>query len=96
LIKQKKIEAIERLPPPRDVKGIRNFLGYAGFYKIFIKNFSKVTRPLTNILQKDTRFNFDETCFIAFTTLNQDLLNAPIIKPPNWRKPFDLLFEDSN
>ena len=45
-----KIEAIEKLPPPRDVKGIRSFLGHAGFYRRFIKNFSKVSRPLTNLL----------------------------------------------
>jgi hypothetical protein len=42
----------ERLPPPRDVKGIRSFLGHADFYRRFIKNFSRVARPLTNLLQK--------------------------------------------
>jgi hypothetical protein len=45
-----KIEAIERLPPPRDIKGIRSFLGHAGYYRRFIKNFSKISRPLTNLL----------------------------------------------
>jgi hypothetical protein len=45
-----KIEAIERLPPHRDVKGIRSFLGHAGYYRRFIKNFSKISRPLTNLL----------------------------------------------
>ena len=47
-----KIEAIERMPYPRDIKGIRIFLGHAGFYRRFIKDFSKTSRPLTNILKK--------------------------------------------
>ena len=48
-----KIEAIEKLPYPRDIKGIRSFLGHAGFYRRFIKDFSKISRPLTNLLQKE-------------------------------------------
>ena len=45
-----KIEAIEEMPYPRDVKGIRGFLGHAGFYKIFNKDFSKTSRCLTDLL----------------------------------------------
>ena len=82
-----KIEAIERLPP-RDVKGIRSFLGHAGFYRRFIKNFSKISRPLTNHLQKSTRFCFDDGCFADFNALKKALLNAHVIKPPIWEKPF--------
>src|SRR3954462_2908276 len=52
-VDKEKIEAIERMPYPRDIKGIHSFLGHAGFYKIFIKDFSKTSRPLTNFLQKD-------------------------------------------
>ena len=48
-----KVEVIERLPPPYDVKGIRSFLGHAGVYRRFIKDFSKITRPLTELLAKD-------------------------------------------
>jgi hypothetical protein len=58
-VDEAKIEAIERLPPPRDVKGIKIFLGHVGFYRRFIKNFSKIARPLTNLLQKNYTFNFD-------------------------------------
>ncbi len=47
-----KIEAIEKLPYPWDIKGIRSFLGHAGFYRRFIKDFSKISKPLTNLLQK--------------------------------------------
>ena len=85
---KQKIEAIEKLPPPQDVKVIWSFLGHAGFYRRFIKNFSKVSRPLTNLLQKNTRFCLDESCFTAFNVLKQALLNAPVIKPPIWERPF--------
>jgi hypothetical protein len=76
-----KIEAIERLPFPPDVKGIRSFLCHVGLYRRFIKNVSKVARPLTNLLQKNACVNFDEICFTTFNILEQDLLNAPFIKP---------------
>jgi hypothetical protein len=48
-----KVEAIEKMPCPRDVKGIRSILGHAGFYRRIIKDFSKISKPLTNLLQKD-------------------------------------------
>ena len=47
-----KIETIEKLPPPTDIKSLRTFLGHAGFYRRFIKDFSKITKPLTQLLQK--------------------------------------------
>ena len=53
-----KIETIEKLPPPTSVKGIRSFLGHAGFYRRFIKDFSKIAKPLCNLLEKDVPFNF--------------------------------------
>ena len=48
-----KIETVEKLPPPTDIKSLRSFLGHAGFYRRFIKDFSKITKPLTQLLQKD-------------------------------------------
>ncbi|KAL5583482.1 hypothetical protein UlMin_015924 [Ulmus minor] len=54
-----KVETIEKLPPPVSVKGIRSFLGYAGFYRRFIKDFSKVAKPLCNLLEKDRKLDFD-------------------------------------
>ena len=57
-----KIEVIEKLPPPTSVKAIRSFLGHAGFYRRFIKDFSKITKPLTNLLVKDVKFDFSDDC----------------------------------
>ena len=51
-----KVDAIEKMPCPKDIKGIRSFLGHVGFYRRFIKHFSKISRPLTNLLQKDVPF----------------------------------------
>ncbi|CAM8908030.1 unnamed protein product [Rhodiola kirilowii] len=84
-----KIEVMEKLPPPRDVKGIRSFLGHAGFYRRFIKDFSKIAKPLTNLLCNDTKFHFDEDCLVAFKKLKEALISAPII--PRQRRHFDRL-----
>ncbi|CAM8902525.1 unnamed protein product [Rhodiola kirilowii] len=61
-----KVEVIERLPPPRDVRGIRSFLGHAGLYRRFIKDFSNIAGPLSNLLCNDTKFLFNEECLLAF------------------------------
>ena len=66
-----KIEVIEQLPPPTNVKGVRSFLGHSGFYRRFIKDFSRIAQPLTNLLAKDAPFNFDDDCLLAFYTLKK-------------------------
>jgi hypothetical protein len=66
-----KIEVIEQLPPPTNVKGVRSFLGHARFYQRFIKDFSYIARPMTNLLAKDAPFNFDNDCLLAFYTLKK-------------------------
>jgi hypothetical protein len=86
-----KIEVIEQLPPPINIKGIRSFLGHAGFYRRFIKNFSHIARPLTNLLAKDVPFEFDDACLKAFETLKKALTSAPIIQPPDWSLPFEII-----
>jgi hypothetical protein len=74
-----KVKAIEKMPCPRDVKGIRSILGHAGFYRRLIKDFSKISKPLTNLLQKDVPFVFDDDCKEAFKTLKKALTTAPIV-----------------
>jgi hypothetical protein len=73
-----KVEMVEQLPLPTDVKSLRSFLGHAGFYGRFIKDFSKIIKPLTHHLQKDVAFDFDEKCLAALRTLKSDLVSAPI------------------
>jgi hypothetical protein len=86
-----KIEVIEQLPPSANVKGIRSFLSYAVFYRRFIKNFSEIACPLSKLLAKDVPFVFNEECLITFHTLKKALISAPIIKPPNWSLPFEIM-----
>ena len=83
-----KIEVIEQLPPPVNVKGIRSFLGHAGFYRRFIKDFSQTARPLTSLLAKDAPFKFTDECLKAFNTLKKAQILSLIIKPPDCSLPF--------
>ncbi|XP_035844067.1 uncharacterized protein LOC118490504 [Helianthus annuus] len=91
-----KIDTISRLPPPTSVKSIRSFLGHAGFYRRFIKDFSKITRPMTRLLEKDVPFVFDEECIKAFDFLKEKLVSAPILVSPNWSLPFELMCDASD
>ncbi|GJY18224.1 reverse transcriptase domain-containing protein [Tanacetum coccineum] len=75
-----KIDVISKLPPPTNIKSIRSFLGHAGFYRRFIKDFSKIARPLTKLLAKDTPFEFDDEYQRAFESLKEKLTCAPMIQ----------------
>jgi hypothetical protein len=91
-----KMETVEQLPPPTDVKSLRRFLGHAGFYRKFIKEFSKITNPLTQLLQKEVAFDFDEMCLAAFRTLRSALVSAPIIQLPDWSQLFKIMCDASD
>nr|GEY58699.1 reverse transcriptase domain-containing protein [Tanacetum cinerariifolium] len=91
-----KIEVISKLPHPTTIKGIRSFLGHAGFYRRFIKDFSKVSRPMTHLLEKNTLFVFSNNCVQAFQTLKEKLTEAPILIAPNWDQPFELMCDASD
>jgi hypothetical protein len=91
-----KIEVMEQLLPPTNLKGIHSFLGHAGFYRRFIQNFSQVARPLTHLLAKDALFVFTEDFLQAFHTLKKALVSAPVIQPPNWHLPFEIMCEASD
>ncbi|PPY74832.1 hypothetical protein, partial [Escherichia coli] len=79
-----------QLPPPTSVRAVRSFLGHAGFYRRFIKDFSKIARPLTQLLVKDIPFEFDDDCLRAFELLKEKLTTAPIMVSPDWELPFEL------
>nr|GEZ13440.1 reverse transcriptase domain-containing protein [Tanacetum cinerariifolium] len=91
-----KIEVISKLPHPTTVKGIRSFLGHAGFYRRFIKDFSNISRPMTHHLEKNSPFIFSNKCIQAFRTLKDKLTKAPILIAPNWDQPFELMYDASN
>ena len=91
-----KIEAIEKFPPPSSVKGIRSFLGHVGFYRRFIKDFSRITKPLSNLLVQGTPFDFDEECVQDFSILKDKLVLAPIVVALDWDLPFELMCDASD
>ncbi|CAL9025924.1 unnamed protein product [Prunus brigantina] len=91
-----KIDLIASMPSPTSVKEVRSFLGHAGFYRRFIKDFSKIARPLCNLLAKDMDFVFDQNCENAFNALKKMLTTAPIIIPPDWSLPLELMCDASD
>ncbi|GKB54392.1 reverse transcriptase domain-containing protein [Tanacetum coccineum] len=91
-----KFNVIVKLPPPTSVKGIRSFLGHAGFYRRFIQDFSKIARPMTHLLEKETPFIFSTECREAFETLKKKLTKAPILVPPDWDLPVEIMCDASD
>ncbi|GKD03546.1 reverse transcriptase domain-containing protein [Tanacetum coccineum] len=91
-----KVDVIAKLPHPTTIKGIRSFLGHAGFYRRFIQDISKIARPMTRLLEKDTSFFFSKECIEAFQTLKKKLTEAPILVTPDWDLPFELMCDASD
>ena len=95
-VNKAKVDLIVNLSPSRSIKKICLFLGYVGFYRRFIKNFSKIIRPLTNLLAKDVKFDFTLECHESFKCLKKALTSAPIIHPSDWTQPFELMCDASD
>nr|GEX12671.1 reverse transcriptase domain-containing protein [Tanacetum cinerariifolium] len=91
-----KVDVIAKLPHSTTVKGVRSFLGYAGFYRHFIQDFSKIARPVTHLLEKETPFLFSKECIESFNTLKKKLTEASILVVPDWNLPFELMCDASN
>ncbi|KAM2504239.1 hypothetical protein PS1_038179 [Malus domestica] len=95
-VDKSKIDLVRYLPSPTSVREVRSFLGHAGFYRRFIKDFSKISNPLCRLLQKDVAFDFNKECEKAFNHLKDMLTSAPIIIPPDWSLPFELMCDASD
>nr|GEW80361.1 reverse transcriptase domain-containing protein [Tanacetum cinerariifolium] len=90
------LDVIAKLPYPTTVKGVRSFLGHVSFYRRFIQDFSKIARPMTHLLDKETPFVFSKDCIDAFETLKKKLTKASILVAPDWNLPFELMCDASN
>ena len=90
------MELIIKLPSPTTVKGVRQFLSHARFYRRFIKDFSKLSKPLCELLGKDAKFVWDERCQQSFEQLKQFLTTALIVRAPNWQLPFEVICDASD
>ena len=93
---QANVFIIKTLLPPTTVKGIRSFLGHAGFNRRFIRDFSKFAKPLCRLLEKDAKFNFDEPCQSSFENIKSKLVEAPIMAKPDWTKEFEIMCDASD
>ena len=91
-----KVELISNLPTPNCVRDIRSFLGHAGLYRRFIKDFSAIARPLCNLLAKDVPFAWSQACEAAFDRLITMLVSPPIMRSPNWNLPFEIMCDVSD
>ncbi|GJV56444.1 reverse transcriptase domain-containing protein [Tanacetum coccineum] len=91
-----KVDVIAKLPHLTFVKGVRSFLGHAGFYRRFIQDFSKIAWPMTHLLEKETLFVFSKECIEAFSILTKKkLTEAPILVAPDWDLPFEIMCDAS-
>ena len=84
------------MPIPNCQRDVRSFLGFNGYYRRFIENFTKIASPLFKLLTKDCEFKWDPDCQSAFETLKTRISEAPILRGPNWKLPFHISTDASD
>jgi hypothetical protein len=90
-----KVQEVMDWEPPKSVHKIRSFLGLAGYYRQFIPDFSRIAKPMTELLKKGVKFMWSEACEKAFHTLRQHLTSAPVLVQPDNSKPFEVFCDAS-
>lgn len=95
-VDSEKTEAISAFPTPSSKTELQRFLGMCGWYRHFIKDFSKVAAPLTELTRAKVKFRWSETCEKAFSTLKQLLCTAPVLATPDYTKPFSISCDASD
>jgi hypothetical protein len=86
----KNITAVKKWPTPVNVKEVRGFLGLAGYYRKFVRNFGILSRPLTDLLKKSAVFRWTQLEEEAFETLKASLISAPVLALPDFTQPFEV------
>jgi hypothetical protein len=81
--------------PPTNASEICSFLGLAGYYRQFIKDFSKIAKPMTRLLEKNKNFNWTDECQVSFEELKKRLTSAPVLTLPDIMKKFDIYCDAS-
>nr|ABA94837.1 retrotransposon protein, putative, Ty3-gypsy subclass [Oryza sativa Japonica Group] len=90
-----KVEAVLAWNPPKNVSEIRSFLGLAGYYQRFIEGFSKLARPMTELLKKEKKFQWSAACEDSFQEMKKRLTTAPVLTLPDIRKDFEIFCDAS-
>jgi hypothetical protein len=88
LVDPAKIAVIVNLPPPKQVRQLRETLGHKGYYKCFIKEYAQITVPMEKLLGKDTNFQWNEDCQHSLDTMKEKMVTAPILVFPDREKKF--------
>lgn len=96
LVDPDKVEAILRIPTPRNVTEVRRIVGLASWYRRFVPNFSTLTAPLTALLRKNTKFIWDSTCEQALQEIKSHLISAPVLTCPDFNRPFTVQTDASD
>ena len=95
-VEKAKIEVIQNLPLPATLGDLWSFLGHVGFYRKFIREFAKISKPLTTVLCKDKDFFIDKKGERAFEMLKLALIEASILQSPNWDLPLEIMCNASD
>ena len=91
-----KLAGIRDWPTPTTVKQVRSFLGFGNYYRRFISGMAHIARPLNDLTKKDKIWNWTLECQLAFDTLKEKFMTAPVLRMPNVNKPFVLQTDASN
>ena len=95
-VDKSKVEVISKLSIPNCQKDVRSFLGFTGYYRRFIENFTKIASPLFKLLTKDYEFKWSLDFQSAFEALKTRISKAPILRGPNWKLPFHISTDASD
>ena len=93
---ENKVQCVKEYPPPQDKRSLMRFLGMAGFYRKFCRNFSLLTAPLTDLLKRDSSFKWGTACQKAFDQVKELLTSQPVLAAPMLDRPFKLAIDASN
>jgi hypothetical protein len=91
----RKVQEVLEWKSPKLVMQIRSFLRLAGYYRRFIPNFSKIAKPMTQLLEKEAKFKWSLQCEESFLTLKKLLTTASVLAQPDIEKPFDVYCDAS-
>jgi len=92
----KKIQCIVDYPTPKNVKELKSFLGFVGYYRKFIQDFSNKTKPLTTLLKQNQEFNWSDICQDSFDFFKNILTNELLLQYPDFNKLFNITTDASN
>jgi hypothetical protein len=87
-VDREKVQEVMDWKPPTTVRQIRSFLGLAGYYRRFIPDFSRIAKPMTELLKKGVKYEWSQKCEDAFNALTQHLTTTPVLAQPDNTKPF--------